>query len=199
MKIIGLTGGIGSGKSTVAEYFRALGIPVFDSDNEAKRLMKENEPLRKEISDLFGDKAYQNGDLNREFLAERVFKDSTLLEKLNALVHPAVRREFQDWVVKQDAPYAIQEAAILFEHGGYKLLDEMILVWAPKELRIKRVMERDTKTREQVLARMDNQWGDTEKTALSDHIIENIHLEETQNQVLAVHASILNKSRAERF
>ena len=199
MKVIGLTGGIGSGKSTVAEYFRELGIPVFDSDSAAKRLMNDSEQLRKEISNLFGDKAYQKGILNREFLAERVFNDAALLEGLNAIVHPAVRREFQEWVAKQDAPYVIQEAAILFEVGAYKLLDEMILVWAPKELRIKRVMKRDSKTREQVLARMDNQWGDTEKTALSDHIIENIHLEETQNQVLAIHASILNKSRAERF
>ncbi|MDH3698293.1 MAG: dephospho-CoA kinase [Flavobacteriaceae bacterium] len=193
MKVIGLTGGIGSGKSTVAEYFRGLGIPVFNSDSAAKRLMNDSEQLRKEIRKLFGDEAYQKGILNREFLAERVFNDAALLEGLNAIVHPAVRREFQEWVEKQDAPYVIQEAAILFEGGAYKLLDEMILVWAPKELRIKRVMKRDSKTREQVLARMDNQWGDTEKTALSDHIIENIHLEETQKQVLAIHASILNK------
>ncbi|NND14709.1 MAG: dephospho-CoA kinase [Eudoraea sp.] len=199
MKIIGLTGGIGSGKSTVAEYFRGLDIPVFDSDLEAKKLMNENKNLQSEIIGLFGEKAYNNGILNREFLAGKVFQDPNLLGRLNELVHPAVRREFRDWVSKQDAPYVIQEAAILFEHGAYKLLDEMILVWAPKELRIKRVMKRDSKTRQQVLARMENQWGDTEKTALSDYIIENIHLKETQKQVSAIHASILNKSRAERF
>ena len=199
MKIIGLTGGIGSGKSTVAGYFKELGIPVFDSDLEAKKLMNENRELRHQIIDLFGKNAYKGDFLNREYIAGKVFEDSELLERLNGLVHPAVRLKFQDWVSKQDAPYVIQEAAILFEHGAYKLLDEMILVWAPKELRIKRVMKRDSKSRDQVLARMENQWGDTEKTALSDHIIENIHLEETQKQVQGIHAAILNKSRAEGF
>ncbi|MBT8234936.1 MAG: dephospho-CoA kinase [Bacteroidia bacterium] len=199
MKIIGLTGGIGSGKSTVAGYFKQLGVPVFDSDQEAKKLMKEDKELRNQIMGLFGDEAYKGDILNREYIAERVFQDADLLERLNGLVHPAVRQKFKDWVNKQDAPYVIQEAAILFEHGAYKLLDEMILVWAPKELRIKRVMKRDSKSRDQVLARMANQWGDTEKTALSDHIIENIHLEETQKQVQDIHAEILNKSRAEGF
>lgn len=199
MKIIGLTGGIGSGKSTVAGYFKELGIPVFDSDLEAKILMNEDQGLRDSIINLFGEKAYQKDILNREYLAKKVFRDSELLKDLNELVHPAVRKKFQDWVSEQDAPYVIQEAAILFEHGAYKLLDEMILVWAPKELRIKRVMKRDSTSREQVLARMENQWGDTEKTALSDHIIENIHLKETQKQVKGIHAAILNKSRAEGF
>ena len=199
MKIIGLTGGIGSGKSTVAGFFRELGIPVFDSDLEAKKLMNENEELRDQIIGLFGEKAYHQDGLNRAYLAEKVFEDPKLLERLNGLVHPVVRQKFQDWVNKQDAPYVIQEAAILFEHGAYKLLDEMILVWAPKELRIKRVIKRDSTSREQVLARMETQWGDTEKTALSDHIIENIHLKETQKQVQGIHASILNKSRAEGF
>jgi len=199
MKIIGLTGGIGSGKSTVAGYFKELGIPVFDSDLEAKILMNEDQGLRDSIINLFGEKAYQKDILNREYLAKKVFRDSELLKDLNELVHPAVRQKFQDWVSEQDAPYVIQEAAILFEHGAYKLLDEMILVWAPKELRIKRVMKRDSTSREQVLARMENQWGDTEKTALSDHIIENIHLKETQKQVKGIHAAILNKSRAEGF
>ncbi len=199
MKIIGLTGGIGSGKSTVAGYFKELGIPVFDSDLVAKILMNEDQGLRDSIIKLFGEKAYNKDVLNREYLAKKVFRDSELLERLNGLVHPAVRQKFQDWLSEQDAPYVIQEAAILFEHGAYKLLDEMILVWAPKELRIKRVMKRDSTSREQVLARMENQWGDTEKTALSDHIIENIHLKETQKQVQGIHAAILNKSRAEGF
>lgn len=199
MKIIGLTGGIGSGKSTVAGYFKELGIPVFDSDLEAKILMNEDKGLRDSIIKLFGEKAYHKDMLNREYLAKKVFRDSELLKGLNGLVHPAVRQKFQDWVSEQDAPYVIQEAAILFEHGAYKLLDEMILVWAPKELRIKRVMKRDSTSREQVLARMESQWGDTEKTALSDHIIENIHLKETQKQVQGIHTAILNKSRAEGF
>ena len=121
MRIIGLTGGIGSGKSTVAGYFKQLGVPVFDADLEAKKLMKEDKELRNQIIGLFGEEAYNGDILNREYIAGRVIQDADLLERLNGLVHPVVRQKFKDWVSKQDAPYVIQEAAILFEHGAYKL------------------------------------------------------------------------------
>lgn len=191
MKVLGLTGGIGSGKSTVAEFFRELGVPVYDSDREAKLLMREDEDIRAEVTALFGKEAYRDDALNRSYISSKVFADPKLLEQLNAIVHPKVRAHFKKWAVAQDAPYVLQEAAILFENGAYKQLDAMILVWAPKESRIHRVMERDNVGRKAVLARMQNQWSDTEKTALADYIIENIDLSETARQVARLHSELL--------
>lgn len=188
---VGLTGGIGSGKTTVAEMFMGHGIPVFNSDNEAKKLMVESEELKAGIVSLFGEKAYQDGVLNRKYIASKAFGDDTLLENLNKLVHPAVRKRFKEWLTAQDAPYVIQEAAILFENGVYKEYDAMILVWAPKEQRIQRIIERDGSKREDILERMNHQMDDAEKSALADFIIENINLEHTALQVLDVHEQLL--------
>jgi dephospho-CoA kinase len=197
MRKVGLTGGIGSGKSTVAGYFRDLGVPVYNSDQRARALMEEDDGLRKAISELLGAKAYGATGLNREYIASRVFKDDALLQALNQLVHPAVRKDFLTWSGQQKAPYILQEAAILFENGAYKGFDRMILVTAPKEIRIRRVMERDSVTREAVEARMENQWETSRKIPLTDYVIENTDLEKTRLRVLQIHGELLQLSEIE--
>lgn len=191
MKIIGLTGGIGSGKTTVSGMFAALGVPVYNSDLEAKRLMHSSRTLRHKISDLLGEKAYQGRVLQRQYVAEKVFKDAHLLKELNAIVHPAVKRHFRRWTAKQNFPYVIQEAAILFENGSYPAFDKMILVTAPEEIRIARIQQRDGATRKSILERMGHQWNDDQKAALADYIIENTDLDHTRDQVALIHAELL--------
>ena len=139
MKVVGLTGGIGSGKTTVANYFRELGVPVYISDTEAKRLMNGSKKVREKIVALFGLKAYENGELNRKHISSKVFSDKEKLEALNRIVHPAVRADFQLWKQGQQAPYVVYEAAILFEQGGNRSCDFTILVTADREKRIARL------------------------------------------------------------
>src|SRR5690554_4707355 len=143
MKIIGLTGGIGSGKTTVAIMFAELGIPVYNSDVEAKILTNTSEAIRKELILLLGDETYKNGKLDRKFLADKIFNDRVLLQKVNAIIHPKVAEHFKNWVANQSAPYVIKEAAILFESGSNVQCDLVILVTASKKERIRRVMDRD--------------------------------------------------------
>jgi dephospho-CoA kinase len=194
MMRVGLTGGIGSGKSTIAGFFRDLGIPVYDSDGRARALMEEDKALREEIIRLFGPSAFINGKLNRSHIASHVFGDRPLLDQLNALVHPVVREDFLQWSERQQAPYVIQEAAILIENGAHRNLDRTILVVAPPEERIRRVMERDSVSREAVLARMRNQWSDEEKIPLADYVIENTSLPISLEKVGQVHREILEIS-----
>ena len=194
---VGLTGGIGSGKSTVAAYFRELGVPVYDSDRRARDLMETDGLLREGIVKLFGPGAYRKGGLNRSYIASRVFEDKPLLQALNNLVHPAVRRDFHSWAERQDAPYVVQEAAILFENGGYRAFDRMILVTAPREERIRRVMQRDGTPREAVEARMENQWDTSRKIPLADYVIENTNLGKTRRQVVRIHRELLQLSGLE--
>jgi len=184
---IGLTGGIGSGKTTVAEVFKQLGIPVYSSDNRAKSLMLENESLRKSLVDLFGKQAYVDGVLNRTYLASIVFSNDEALTKLNELVHPILQKDFEEWNAAQQSPYIIKEAAILFESGANKGLDKVVLVEAPKELRISRVLQRDGFERSDVIARMDKQWSDEKKRELSDHAIINDEKSSLLEQVLKLH------------
>ncbi|MDF4202784.1 dephospho-CoA kinase [Maribacter sp. SA7] len=191
MIVIGLTGGIGSGKSTVAGMFNELGVPVYDSDQRAKYLMNNSELIHKQLVELLGEEAYVDGRLNRSFIASKVFKDKELLQKLNGIVHPVVRQDFVDWTKEQDSPYVIQETALLFENRAQELYDKVILVTAPKEVRIARVLHRDESTREQVEARMSNQLDDETKLKLTNIVIENIDLDRTREKVLKVHASIL--------
>lgn len=191
MIIIGLTGGIGSGKSTVATMFKELGVPVYDSDQRAKYLMNTSKVIIKQLVELLGEEAYKKGKLNRPFIAEKVFNDSELLAELNNIVHPVVRQDFIDWTKNQDSCYVIQETALLFENKSQDLYDDVILVIAPKEVRIERVLSRDNSTRAQVEARMNNQLDDEIKLELADFIIENTELERTREKVLQVHASIL--------
>ena len=191
MKIIGLTGGIGSGKSTVANMFKELGVPVYNSDERAKYLMNTSLEIKSQLIKLLGEEAYKGDKLNRSFIAEKVFSNTNLLAKLNDIVHPIVRNDFIDWTKKQDYSYVIQETALLFENKAQDLYDSIILVTAPIETRIIRVVDRDKSSREQVIARMKNQLDDKKKLNLSNYVIENIDLERTSSNVLQVHASIL--------
>ena len=197
MMRVGLTGGIGSGKTTVAAFFRQLGVPVYNSDQRARELMEGDDDLRSAISNLLGPEAYGDSGLNRGYIASRVFRDKDLLEQLNGLVHPAVQKDFLNWAGQQKAPYVLQEAAILFENGAYRGFDKMILVTAPRELRIRRVMDRDSVQRESVVARMDNQWETSRKIPLADYVIENTDLEKTRLQVGRIHLELLQLSGVE--
>ena len=194
MICVGLTGGIGSGKSTVAAFFRKLGIPVYDSDSRARELMHDDVDLRHAIAQLLGKKAYKGADLDRKWIASRVFSNPELLQALNELVHPAVRRDFVRWTLQQQAPYVMQEAAILMENGAYRNLDKTILVTAPKALRIDRVVNRDEISANQVRERMKRQWNDADKIPLADFIIENTDLKNTREQVVRIHRQLLHLS-----
>lgn len=191
MIIVGLTGGIGSGKSTVGSMFKKLGVPIYNSDLEAKNLMGRSKKIKKDIEALLGKGSYMDGEPNREYIAQKVFNDKLLLQDLNKIVHPAVRRHFKSWCQRQNAAYVIQEAAIIFENGMQERYDKIILVTAPKDIRIQRVMDRDGIPSEQVLARMDNQWPDSEKQKFSDFIIENVDLKATEGEVFRIHHKLL--------
>ncbi len=171
---VGITGGIGSGKSTVCKIFRLLGVPVFEADVAARSLMNSDAGIRKGLVELFGDQIYHPDNvLNRGMLAGIIFNDNALLEKVNQLVHPVVRNEFLNWKQEQETDYIIHEAAILFESGFYKMMDFNILVSAPVEMRIERVTGRDHVQREMVLSRMKKQWIDEEKLKLADFELVN--------------------------
>lgn len=188
---IGLTGGIGSGKSTVAKVFEILGIPVYYADNAAKKLMNTDPELRKAILLEFGDDAYTGTELNRKKIASIVFNDPAKLEKLNQLIHPATIRDAEEWMKKQNSPYAIKEAALLFESGANAGLDKIIGVSAPHELRIKRVMERDGVTKEEVISRINRQWDEERKLSHCDEVIINNEQELLIPQVLDLHREFL--------
>ncbi len=176
-KIVGLTGGIGSGKSTIAAYFKKRGVPVYIADDEAKKIMNDPEVVKK-VQSVFEENIIENKQLNRKKIAELVFSSPEQLKKLNSIVHPEVKKHFLDWVKKHEKhPFVIKEAAILFESGTYKDCDKIILVTAPEALKIARVMKRDNVSREQVLERMKNQWSDEKKIPLSDYVIQNTDLE----------------------
>ena len=182
-KIIGLTGGIGSGKTTIANHFTAAGIPVYIADDEARKIMQSAEII-KEIKDLFGNVIFENGILNREKLAQIVFSNPEKLKLLNSIIHPAVKKHFDNWVLDHKKnSFVIYEAAILFESGSYKNCDKIITVTAPFETRIQRVIQRDKTTREQVLKRMNAQWNDDQRIAKSDFVIENQTPEITKLEV----------------
>ncbi|WGK94209.1 MULTISPECIES: dephospho-CoA kinase [Flavobacterium] len=173
-KIIGLTGGIGSGKTTLATYMQSLGIPVFIADEEAKKLMQSAEVLRK-IQAVFGEVVFKNGQLNRQELASIVFAKPEKLNQLNGIIHPVVKKQFKIWLDQhQSAPFVVYEAAILFESGSYQNCDAIITITAPLEDRIVRVMQRDNSSREQVLNRINAQWTDAQRAAKSNFVIENI-------------------------
>ena len=183
MMVVGLTGGIGSGKSTIAKAFAALGIAVFNSDEQAKALIATDVQVKERIIAAFGEKAYQNGEYNRAYIAQIVFNNSEKLAILNSIVHPALAKYFKQWAKKQMSPYVLKEAAILFESGSYKDCDYIITVTAPEQLRIARVIARDHCTEAQVRARMAQQWTDDQRIALSNAVIENIDLEKAKKEV----------------
>ena len=179
-KIIGLTGGIGSGKTTLATYIDSLGIPVFIADDEARKLMRFPQVLR-EIKAVFGESIFEKGQLNRQELASIVFSNPEKLSQLNGIIHPAVKKQFKIWLDQhQSAPFVIYEAAILFESGSYKNCDYIITITAPLEDRIARVMQRDDSSKEQVLNRINSQWTDEQREAKSNFIIENSDLQKAK-------------------
>ena len=188
---IGITGGIGSGKSTVAKMFQTLGIPVFNADDAAKTIMNEDEELKEKIIQTFGTATYTNGILNRKYLAHIVFNNAFELEKLNALVHPAAIAKGIKWAAQQNAPYIIKEAALMFEAGSAFNLNYVIGVSAPQHLRIQRAMQRDNILREEVLARMNKQIDETIKMKLCDFVIVNDEQQMVILQVLQLHQQFL--------
>lgn len=182
-KIIGLTGGIGSGKTTLATYMESLGIPVFIADDEAKKLMQSADVLEA-IQTSFGDAIFENGQLNRQQLAAIVFSKPEKLQQLNGIIHPAVKQQFSIWLGQyQSEPIVVYEAAILFESGSYQNCDSIITITAPLEDRIIRVMQRDSSSREQVLERINAQWTDDQRAAKSDYVIDNTNTQIAKQEI----------------
>jgi dephospho-CoA kinase len=190
---IGITGGIGSGKSTVAGIFSVLGIPVYNSDDASKRLMAEDENLKRNILESFGESSYVNGMLNRKYLAAQVFEDSKKLALLNSLVHPATINDARQWMEKQKSVYVIKEAALIFESGSNEFLDFVIGVQSPRELRIERALKRDNVTREEIEARMKLQMDEDEKMKRCNFIIVNDEQQMLIPQVLSLHEKFLKE------
>ena len=194
--IVGLTGGIGSGKSTEANFFRALGVPVYDSDSEANLIMVASKTIRNSIISLFGPASYEGQKLNKTYLSDIVFNDSDKLEQLNAIVHPAVRKHFLNRAKVQNTRYVLQETALLFENNLQHHYDKVILVTAPKTLRIRRVMKRDGVSEIDVCARIDHQLSDAIKSKMADFIIENAEQYETQKRVAEIHSKLEGQTTA---
>lgn len=192
--VVGITGGIGSGKSTIVSEFEKLGISCYVADVEAKKLMTTSEKLKSEIVALLGADAYQNNELNRAYIASKVFKDKELLRKLNGIVHPAVHQHFNSYVNQQSSPYCLYESAILFENNNENLCDKVIVVTAHLEDRIKRVIKRDGVTRDLVLERIKNQWSQEEKVKKADYTILNDDKTFLEQQVLELHDKLLRLS-----
>ena len=192
MKKIGITGGIGSGKTYVASVFQSLGIPIFNADIQAKKLMTSSRKLIKLVKEEFGNDIYKDSDLNKEKLASIVFSDSDKLQKLNSLVHPIVKEEFNNWYKKQTSPYVIKEAAILFESNSHIGLDAVICVSAPLELRMKRLLNRDNYSEKEIKKRIENQISQEEKQKLSDYIIVNDEKELLLPKIIRIHKELLS-------
>lgn len=191
MIVVGLTGGIGAGKSTIATFFKELNVPVYFADNEAKRLMHTSKVVKEKIINEFGEKAYIHNKLNRPFLAAIVFNDKSKLTAINAIVHPSVSNSFKRWTHKQTSPYVIQENAILFENGTSHKFDYIITVTAPLDEKIQRVMVRDNVKRADVLTRINNQISDSEKIKRSDFVIHNLDLVSSKKEVIKIHKKLL--------
>lgn len=190
---VGLTGGIGSGKSVVAKVFETLGIPVYYADDAAKKLMNTDEGLKKDIIKNFGADSYKNEELDRKYIASIVFNDKKKLELLNSLTHPATILDAKEWIKRQASPYIIKEAALLFESGANKDLDFVIGVYAPLQLRIKRVMKRDRISEEEILKRIAGQMNDDKKIKLCDFIIYNNEKDLVIPQIMELHKMFLDK------
>ncbi|MFT5079300.1 MAG: dephospho-CoA kinase [Planctomycetota bacterium] len=191
MKIVGLTGGIGSGKSTVASMFADLGVPVFIADDEGKWLLNTSKVVRRKIVALLGDKAYVDTSPDRKYIASQVFNDNTLLAALNAIIHPKVAKKFKRWLAQQDAPYCMKESAILFETGGDAICDATITVSAPLEMRMQRVLKRDNSSLKDIEARIQNQTNDDYRDNKADYVIVNDSLDATKKQVKKLHKLLL--------
>ena len=189
---VGITGGIGSGKTTICSVFECLGIPVYYADREAKLLMVRDKKVIAQIQSLLGDAAYlPEGGLNKVYIAEKIFNNDGLLQQMNGIVHPAVRASFEQWTNQQDAPYVLEESAILFEEKLNIHFDKIILVTADESTRMERVLTRPGETRESVQARMNNQWADEQKIELADFVIDNNGVKSFILQCLDIHNELL--------
>ncbi|MBT7727176.1 MAG: dephospho-CoA kinase [Flavobacteriales bacterium] len=192
MKKIGITGGIGSGKTYVASVFQSLGIPIFNADIQAKKIMTSSRKLIKLLKEEFGNDIYKDSDLNKEKLASIVFSNSDKLQKLNSLVHPIVKEEFNNWCKKQTSPYVIKEAAILFESNSHIGLDAVICVSAPLDLRMRRLLNRDDYSEKEIKKRIENQISQEEKEKLSDYIIVNDEKDLLLPKIIKFHKELLS-------
>lgn len=188
---IGLTGGIGSGKSTVAKIFETLGIPVYYADDAAKTLMNTNDELKQAILSNFGEDSYKDGVLDRKYIASIVFNDKEKLELLNSFIHPATIKDAEEWMLRQKAPYAIKEAALLFESGASENLDYIIGVYAPQHLRVQRVIKRDKLPVEEIMKRISRQIDEEMKMKLCDFVIKNNEQELVIPQVIRLHEKFI--------
>jgi dephospho-CoA kinase len=192
---IGLTGGMGSGKSTIAKIFEVLGIPVYYADEAAKRLMNENPVLRKQIREHFGDASYEGAFLNRAYIASQVFNNKEKLELLNSLVHPLTLEDGEHWMLRQHSRYTVREAALIFESGAEKWLDYVIGVSAPLPLRISRIIKRDQISQEQAGSRIKNQLDEEIKMSRCDFLIYNDDRQAVLPQVLDLHNKLIQLSK----
>ncbi len=197
---VGITGGIGAGKTTVSKVFQVVGVPLYNADNRAKWLMANDTTLIKSIKEEFGEEAYfPDGSLNRDFLASKVFSDPKQTAKINALVHPRVGADFAQWCQVQTAPYVLKEAALLFETGSHKELDKIILVTAPLSERVKRVLQRDPhRTEEQIMAIVEKQWEEGKKAAQADFILDNGGESLLVPQILYIHQQLQAEAASAR-
>ncbi len=187
--LVAITGGIGSGKTTVVNIFKELGVPAYIADHQAKVMMSENKALRNKIKNEFGEESYQNGELNKTFLSKTVFEDNDKLTQLNNIVHPMVRKDFEDWIKAQSHPYLIYESALVFEHNQQDRFDKIILVTAPEKLRIERVKKRSNMSENEIRKRILKQMPDNLKKGNVNYIIENID----KDQLNAIVSDINNK------
>ena len=192
MITVGITGGMGSGKTTVAKIFTVLGIPVFFADDASKWLMENDEELKSKLKNKFGSTIYADGNLQRKVLAQIIFQDADSLAWINKLIHPLTVSNFNSWLqTHNDSPYVLKEAAILFESGTYKNCDKIITVTAPVELRISRIQNRDQSQRKEIESRIHNQWTDEQKISLSDFVIVNDDDHALIPQVMQIHDQLL--------
>jgi len=190
--LVGITGGIGSGKTTVLKHFMALGIPAYEADKEAKRLMNKDAELISKIKEKFGDQSYIDCQLNTKYLSDTVFKDKQKLEELNALVHPAVRKDFKNWAENQNSKYVVYESALIIEYNQQEVFDEIILVTAPKKTRIERVKKRSNLSENEIKRRINKQISDNSKSKYVNYIIENINKRQLKDNILDINHNILN-------
>ena len=190
MKIIGITGGIGSGKTTICGFFEAFGIPVYYADDEAKKLINTSKVIRRKLIALFGEMAYKDDVLNRDFIRRQIFTDDDLRFKMNSIVHPKVKRHFEKWLKRQNSIYVLKEAAIIFEINQQDQYDKIILVTADRDIRIKRVVERDGIAVADVEKIISKQISDNEKIKMADYIIVNHDLNESKSQALKIHKKL---------
>lgn len=191
--IVGLTGGIGSGKSTVASVFNQLGVPVYEADLWARNLI-DRDDIQSALVELMGEGILSSGVIDRKKMASLIFNDKALLARVNGLIHPAVATHFKNWYREQQSPYVIREAAILFESGSYKDCDKVIVVHAPLEMRIQRVMERNGISREEVMERVNNQWPEEDKLRLADYVVYNDLSRSVIKQSISIHEDIIRQS-----